>query len=485
LAQPLTLGEIGGLPARALANLALDRAGAWHSDADVHLRAWPWPYRAGLALSNDCDSQSVDCLRNWHSFVNGKGATTYGDGLGLEVGDSFWVYGNGVEPALWKGNPFDAANADGYALGAIVALAQAGFLDTLHSFGNWTARLMPADRVGDPTLFARESILRGLDRLDALGLKPSVYVNHSGSPSNVGGPWGSYQRADNPAERLYALDALRAFGLRFYWPDACTDIEKFGNELRFDSTAELKRSIEQFAWEPWLRRKDTDGIPIAIDLPDDQAEIEAMFAAWHNRAIFPVRGGDGTLIHAFKRYRGIDQPVGSIFSSQVTEAKLARLEAQGGAVVIYQHFGVFGPRGRAPTISRHHRARSPIPALDRNSVATWQLIAERHQSGALFVATQGRLLDWIWRRSSLRLSVERTPTRWVVTLAGFACPVEGERPVEDRDLNGLALVIPADAPEVVVVRLGRTGVLPMHRAADGANHVVHMPWQPLEWFDVF
>ena len=484
MSQPETLAEMVALAGRAMKRIAVGESGGWLPAADVHVRDYPFPYCSALALSNDCDSQHVACNLDWHAFVNGRGPTAYGDGLGLEVGDSFWVYSNGFEPGLFKGNPFDADHVPGYAADWIVELARLGWLDTLHSFGNWTMRLVPAERVSDPAIFARDQIAKGLDRLDQLGLKPTVYVNHSGSPSNVGGPWGWYQKADDPAHSLYSLDLLTDFGFRFFWIDSCTDIDKFGNDWHFADEDDLQRRLARFGMGPWLRRRNAEGQMSPIPVPQDEAGLQAMLVDFFNRSQFPVQARDGRMIHAFKRYRDIDQPVGSTFPAQVTAEKLDELEARRGNVVIYQHFGVFGPRGRSPVVSRPHRTRSPVPALDVHSAATWRMIAERHESGRLFVATQGRLLDWIWRRGALQLSVERQPGRWTITLDGFACPVQGRRPVEDADLNGLALVIPASAPEVVVVRPGRTGGVALRRspeAGDPEAHVLHAAWHALEW----
>jgi hypothetical protein len=222
----------------------------------------------------------------------------------------------------------------------------------------------------------------------------------------------------------------------------------------------------------------------AVDLPADEAETADLLISMFNRPFFPVEARDGRLIHAFKRYRDIDQPVGATFPTQVNAAKLDRLEEREGNVVVYQHFGVFGPRGRLPAISRPHRKRSPIPALDDHSVATWRMIAERNRDKRLFVTTVGRLMDWLWRRSALRFSVDKTQERWVVSLDEFDCAVNGRRPVEDKDLNGFAFVVPSTAPEVILVRPGREGALTAKRAPDPQNDgmdVAYLGWDALEW----
>jgi len=487
MVAPLTLAELYALPHKLLEDLPLEESGGYYPNpTSASVRGFPFPYRAGIAISNDCDSQNIECLFDWHNFVNGTKPTGYGDGLGLEVGDSFWVYGGRIEPALFTGNPFDATHPDGYALERIVELGRSGWLDTLHSFGNWTARLIPPERAADPTIHSRDQIKKGLDRLTELGLRPYVYVNHSGSPSNVGGPWGWYQRADDPDHGLHSLDLLKAFGLRYFWLDSCTQIDKFGENLAYADSWSMRRALERFKWFHWVRQVDSERRAHPVKLPEGDEAKRQLFISIFNRQLIEVEARDGERILAFKRYRDVDQPVGPTFSAQVTAAKLDMLEDRRGNVVIYQHFGVYGPRGRSPAISRPNRLRSPIPALDEHSVATWRMIADRKRSGRLFVATVGRLLEWLWLRSALDFTVERQDDGWRIHVSGVNCPVRGERPLETSELNGLAFTVPSDTPQVRLTVDGRAGEMPVRRDADPAHpglDAIYLPWESLEWVE--
>lgn len=485
MAEALNLAELAALPDQLLRDLPVELTGGHRPDRSMAaVRTFPFPYRSAMAISNDCDSQSIDCMMDWHAFVNGTKPTQYGDGLGLEVGDSFWVYGASLEPAVFKGNPFDEQHRDGYALSTIIELGRAGWLDTLHSFGNWSARLIPPERANDPSVYSRQQIARGLERLDEIGVKPFVYVNHSGSPSNVGGPWGWYQRVDDPNDTLYALDLLKEFGFRYFWLDSCTQLDKFGENLDFGDNWGFQRELDRFRWFHWFRRVDSGRHAHPIDMPQTDQERREFLVGLFNRQIVPLKGRDGSPILAFKRYRDIDQPVGPTFSAQVTAEKLDALDERRGSVIVYQHFGVFGPRGRLPATSRPYRQRSPIPSLDEHSVATWQMIAERQRSGRLFVATLGRLLEWVWLRDALRFSVDRGSERWVITIDGVDCLVRGKRPLKETELNGLAFTVPSSAPAVEVVLSEGSGALEMSRTADPVHlgtDAVYRPWQKLEW----
>ncbi len=485
MSEVLSLSQVNALPDQLLRSVPAAQAGGHRPDrSTLAVRSFPFPFRAGLAVSNDCDSQSTDCLDDWHAFVNGSRPTRYGDGLKLEVGDSFWVYGGALEPALFKGHPWDENHPDGYALGKIVELGRLGWLDTLHSFGNWSVRYLTPDNAAHIHPHARPQIEKGLARLDELGIKPFVYVNHSGSVSNVGGPWGWYQKADDPEHPLYCLDLLKAFGFRYFWLDSCTQLDKFGEELDFEDDWAFRRELDRFRWAHWFRRVDENRVAHPVAMPESDDARRDYLLGMFNRLILPVPANDGSRLLAFKRYRDIDQPVGATFSAQVTAAKLDRLEAARGAVIVYQHFGVFGPRGRSPTLSRPHRKRSPIPSLDEHNVATWQLIAERNRAGQLFVATVGRLLEWVWLRDALRFRLDRREDMWVVNLLGFECPVRGRGALERQHLNGLAFTVPSDAPEVLVHLEGDDRPLPMQRKPDpvhAGTDAVYLPWQALEW----
>src|SRR5262249_25818969 len=83
-------------PYSLLAGLPLAEGGAPPLDPQgVSVRAYPYPYLAAFSIGNDLDSLQADAFEAWHAYVNGRKPTEDGDGLGLEIGDSFWIWGHG------------------------------------------------------------------------------------------------------------------------------------------------------------------------------------------------------------------------------------------------------------------------------------------------------------------------------------------------------------------------------------------------------
>ena len=469
-------------PFSYLSDLPMDQTGIHPLEADgVSVRAYPYPYIAALSISNDLDSMLAECFESWHAFVNGRGPTADGDGLGLEVGDSFWIWTyKGPELlSLHLHYAHEQPVQDSLRSGQIIELGRLGWLDTLHSMGNWPTEpgtLNAVDAHRDQAVYA-------LDRLDSLGVKPSVYVNHSGSVSNVGGPWGDYQRADDPNHPFYCMDLLKAFGFKFFWPDACLNFEKFGDHLQYPTRHHFNRAIYKFPWPGWLRRSEEDGTVNYLDFGGD-AENRHALASFFNRTLLRVKGRDGSPFLAFKRHRGFEQPIMSTFCDQVTDPDLDALEEMRGAVIVYQHFGRKGPRGRGVALSRKQRSFVTSPAFDEHVRGTLRSIAERFRAGRLWVALQSRLLNYLWLRETLRYWVARDDSKWIVIIEEIGCDATGRRPLEEADLNGLSFSVPSSAPEVVVAIQGRNATLPVRRAADPGwpgRDAVFMPWKQLEW----
>jgi len=460
-------------PATLLSDATIEEGGTLDRRAEVYIRPYPFPFIAAFALSNDCDSCSMEAFEDWHGFVNGPKSISYGEGLGLEVGDSFWIWqGGSLGVALSMGSADEPVRELPF-VDRVAEIGRAGWFDTLHSLGNWRQDYKSFRH----DLGTREEVERGLEMLDAKGLKPFVYVNHSYSPSNVSGPWGFYQKMDDPAHPMYAMDLIRKFGFRYFWPDYAQDVEKFGDHLAYESDAELRQAIKDYRQWKLIYKRTSMTEAQAIDFPLELPELRALHLAMFNRSIVRVPALDGLPMAAFKRYRGTSAADESSFHLQASPENLDSLEQAGGAVIVYQHFGVTrdGPDNA--------KRRSTPPVLSANSVGAWRDIARRADAGRLFVTTTGRLLDYLSLAERLTFTVEKSPQKWTIGLAALDNSAEWSLRPQNDLLNGLAFVVPPDAPEIIVLDSNRK-IQEFMRAEDPARpgrHALYRPWQKLEW----
>lgn len=441
----------------------------------VRLRRYPFPYKAALAVSNDTDGMDWTAFEEWHAFVSGSGPSAYGDGLGLEIGDSFWIWSDRGAFALRHAPPWADQNRPSPEAGRITELVEAGWLDTLHSFGDWEPQYQ----------LSRLDIVRAFELLDALELRPPVYVNHGGGLRyhNIGGPWAAYQSGDDPDSDFYHLGAALTHGFRFFWTDVMFENDRLGEYMRPAARSDL----HSYPLHRWTMVSERNGRAqrgevrdVLTGIPADRARNVAQHLA--NSLIIPAIGRDGSPFWGFKRFRGHEGPNAANFALQASTGNLDLLEQGEGACVIYQHFGVWRAIGRPKTHDSQRESATPL--LDESAVWAFRDIAERQAAGRLFVTTTGRLLAYLHLRDTLTYSVEATEGGLDIALRGIDCPVSGNGPLPSRDaLQGLCFLVPADAGEVRL-RIGDSGSLDVRREPDPLNpdyDAVYLPWQRLEF----
>jgi len=179
------------------------------------LRNFPYPYKAGLTITSDIDASSRNEFLKIHQFLNTKETTSdMGVGVGLDIGDSFWMYTRfDVNPNPYGEFSYFINNTTTKSNDAdlIRTYTHAGYLDVLHSFGRF-------DTVGG---FTRQMGLDALTEMQKAQMAPKVYVNHgdTNNHENIGYAWYSYQRGDLPGSAEYHTDqSLYPNGpFRFLW----------------------------------------------------------------------------------------------------------------------------------------------------------------------------------------------------------------------------------------------------------------------------
>ena len=198
------------------------------SDSDnKDLRKFPYPYSAMLAICSDIDDTTLQEFKTYHKFLNTKEQTPYGEGVGLDIGDSMWMYiannvdytadanGDGTENIMtfFKGlDKTQKHNAD-----EIVHYFNVGWIDCLHTFGDFSGRNEKR------TAFSRTLAVGAWDALKTANLKPIVWINH-GNKSNKQnfGAYGTsnfmnYQQGDNPQSSYYNSDLALENGIKYLW----------------------------------------------------------------------------------------------------------------------------------------------------------------------------------------------------------------------------------------------------------------------------
>ena len=267
---------------------------------------------ASLALSIDCDGCTLDRLRQVFSYWAGDEATPLGRGLGLPVASSMFVYSR--NPAA----PPQAAYLDGDREGLREAWRR-GWIDTLHAVGDFSA-----DRP-----CTRDLARRAFDALAEDGVRLTVWTNHGG-PENLQCLLREGSRGDDPGSSTYLADLAEAYGIRFVWPSELTPVIGQGRPA----------TAGEYYWSHVGRSGLSRTAARAAHALGGGLVRKLGYEPYPGNDLVERRTlRDGRKVLCFRRYGRWRHDTISRLPSILSPAVLDRLEASGGAMVVYLHIG--------------------------------------------------------------------------------------------------------------------------------------------------
>ena len=292
-----------------------------------------------LALSIDCDGCTLDRLRLVLGYWAGTGGTDAGPALGLPVASSMFCYSR--NPA----SPPQAAYLDGDREGLLEAYRR-GWIDSLHTTGDFAA-----DRP-----CTREMAKRAFDALEADVVRISVWTNHGG-PENRQKCLDGGGVGDLPESPGYLADLAADYGIRHWWLSELTPV---AGQDRAAGAGEYYGGRDDLP--AWKRLAGRLGV---LSYPG-------------NALFVPRRFRDGRDVRSFRRYGRWRFDTVSRLPEILSASVLDRLEAAGGAMLVYLHIG--------PSADETpERLRAGLKAMDE--------VARRAKEGRLRVMRTADLLN--------------------------------------------------------------------------------------------
>ncbi len=374
----------------------------------VMLRKFPYPYRAALAISSDCDQTDPKEFLTLMKYLNTPDSTPIGKGVGLEVGYSFWFYDPLEQSSLtiFKDTtdtltPFEPM---------MRTLIQAGYLDYLHTFGEFS--------LGG---FSRKLAIKAYKYLQTHNLRISVWVNH-GPPTNSQNLGNlPEQRGDNPESSEYHTDLLLASGVRFIGKyDVVHTVGQDGQVTIWDRLKQLGEAFKYLV----LRR-------------------EWMFGRLlGNHLIDPWTLDDGRQVYVFKRFISsngkVDHPNARSLAQQIPPEVIRELERKGGFMILYTHLG---------------DNSGPPSYFSSQTKEVFQYLAKEFHEGRLLVTTTSRLLRYNLLYRYLDWTAETAGETLKIVIHGVKDPVQGYWVPTERDLGGITFYIPrSHGPVQLMIR---------------------------------
>ena len=388
----------------------------------IELSKFPYPYKAALSICSDIDGTSLDRFIRIHTFLNTTKPTPMGDGLGLSITDSFWMYD---DPEIRDSafSYFDGAQP-GAAAPVIRDFIRAGILDTMHAYGNFKNK----------NNFVRDRAEKALNELDKHGLKVSVWTNHGGTDSiqNIGEQ--SSGEGDAPDTPSYHADLLRDFGIRYYWDCERSLMTAIGQNrkaafsdaywrspLYSGGARKLKASVKgaaSFADRMSMKFFDMHMVSWPVFNPQD------------NDLIVQDTLKDGGRIYRFRRFGLGNSDWSDHIPVLLNPRVLKELIKNGGAAVLYVHMG-------------DRMNPYDADAFSPETVAAMNNVARLHHNGLLWVAGTKTLLNHQLISKYLNWTADNVSEAELKIIIRQRLLSPFGEIIEVDDLAGVTFIIPA------------------------------------------
>lgn len=394
------------------------------------IRRIPCPYSAMFSICSDLDETPPgEFYFEMSRYLNTEENTSYGNGVGLEVGNT--IYFDMAE------NQFSYWNAGEKDRDRVRQLIKSGHIDCLHSFGDLAT--------------SRDDAERALNELEKHNCKVEVWIDHGRAVTNFG-PDIMKGEGDLIGSRAYHADLTVAYGIKYIWCGRVTSV--VGQNAR--------RSLKGI-WNC--------GHPIASSRTCLKEGVKGLLARagsskynMHgtNKVIKKVRLRDGQEVFEFIRsnpyWGGISEGDSSNEIAEIiNERMLSLLKKREGIWILYTHLG---------------KQRKKGESLGKPARKAMRLLADYFKRGKILVATTSRTLRYCRAMEGIKLSVKNEDQ---------AVYIDIDYGGRDEDLQGLTFY--TLAPMKTTIRINRQEVnrLQINPADKTGRPSVTIPWKRLEF----
>ncbi len=371
----------------------------------VTLRKFPYPYRAALTICSDLDNtETLEEYIEIQKFLNTRNITSMGEGIGLDIGNSFFFYEPPEKAISYFQGSADVAD---YFVGRI----KEGYIDTMHSYGKKSD-------------FTRKDAITALEELKSRNCRVKVWVDHTRSTDNLGDD-GTFGFGDHLGTKEYHADLTLAYGIKFAWLGKVTMVIGQNTPINFNNFAQIydskypiysvinigkeiaKHFISAFGNKKYAIHKENDLVKIT-KLDDEQ------------------------LIYEFIRFDNYWGGVGEGANSKglayaISNKTLNRLKEVKGYMIVYTHFGM------------NSNCSEFICEETQDALRN---MASEFQKGNIYITTTSKLLKYYIIHKYLDWSYEDRAGKLRINIHSVKDPVFGSFVPSVQDLEGITFMVP-------------------------------------------
>lgn len=434
---------------------------------NISLRKFPYPFKASLTLCNDLDGYSFEEFIEIHRFLNTKEETSLGQGLGLEIGDSFWMYSvnSDVSDAFTYFNGL--SNEQTPYAEAIRRLVKAGYLDCLHTYGNF-------NQYGG---FHRDYAERAIVELESKEMRVQTWTDHGDMHNfqNINYLGGMKERSigNGVATKIveYHTDLSKKFGIRFYWPMVVTSVlgqnRKIGWWELISDSPNRKWLIPNYLLYFVFNCVPQRFLARESSLSKKRKQLEILFK---NPLIFVRTFTSGDKVYCFQRYGDWFNDDAASLEATLAPDKLKKLIKKSGSSIVYVHMG--------------RKSNGCTDIIPDGSKRVLRDLADRYYKGDIYVTTTTRLLTYHLVNKSLVWRVTCKDDIFVIDILYVKDEVDGNFVPTLEQLQGITFY--TKHPEKTIIRLdgNKIAKIQINQPDEKGKTSISIPRTYLEFPDI-
>ncbi len=379
---------------------------AYNTKDVVALRKFPYPYKAAMTICSDIDgTTSKEEFLEIQKFLNTKEETSMGEGVGLEIGNSFVMYAPPTCAfSYFSGNPENAQIIRKYI--------NSGYIDFMHSYG-------------EKTDFTRKDAIEAIKELNDNQCKVDVWVDHATTVDNLGDDL-TFGLGDHSDSSAYHSDITLAYGIKFVWLGRVTTV--IGQSVPI--------TLKTFS-SVYDSRHPVDSLKNMVK--EFAKNVLAVFGnkkyAMHKsyNLLRIAKLNDGQKVYEFLRFDNYWKGVAEGATSKrlayvISKRTLERLKKVGGYMIVYTHLG------------KNSDCPEVVAKETQNALRD---LASEYERGNIYVTTTSRLLNYFINQKYLKWSYETKGEEMIITIFSVEDPVFGSFVPTIKDLQGITFYVPA------------------------------------------
>ena len=360
----------------------------YYNKNGVALRKFPYPYRSALTLCSDIDQTgSAEEFLEIQGYLNTEDPTRMGTGVGLEIGNSFFMFEPNSRFSYFSGRKEDKQVIRDYV--------DRGLLDCMHSYG-------------EKHDFSREDARRSIVELSEFDHNIDIWIDHTKTIDNLGKDVTAGE-GDVRESSAYHSDLTIDYGFKFFWLGRLSSV--VGQETPI--------TLGMF-----INRLDPDHILYSSInmLKEFLKHVLAVFGnhkyAFHkDNQVLRLRClHDGQRVFEFIRcdnhWRGVGEGAYSEGLAYVISKKnLKRLIKSRGYMIVYTHLG------------KNAGCKEVVPKETQEALRWLSL---ENKSGNIYVTTTSKLLNYCAARKHLIWQAETRSDTMHIKVLGVHDPLTGK-----------------------------------------------------------